>query len=81
MRVNQTIEFSFKIIHLKSKTNREENFGTSEELQDLAKNSSTATNRSEKKRARTMLGRKSAEQSDSATGKRSRAKAKFLLRR
>ena len=64
---------------MKSKTNREENFDTSEKLQDLTKNSGTATNRSNKKRARAMLGRKSAEQSDSATG--SRAKAKFLLRR
>ena len=39
----------FKIIHLKSKTNREENFDTIEELLDLTKNNGVATNRSEEK--------------------------------
>ena len=46
----------FKIIHLKSKMNREENFDRTEELQDLTKNNGTTTSRTEKKRARTIFG-------------------------
>ena len=71
----------FKIIHLKSKTNREENFGATEELRDLTKNNGTATTRSKKKGARTIFGTKSTKQPGSGTGKRSRAKPTFLLGR
>ena len=68
----------FKIVHLKSKTNREENFDAMEKLRDLTKNK---TSGSEKKRARTIFGAdtKSAEKYDSRYGKRSRTKPKFLL--
>ena len=44
LRVNQ-----FKIIHLKSKTNREKNFDVTEELRDLTKNNGTTTSGSKKK--------------------------------
>ena len=40
----------FKIIHLKSKTNREENFDATEELHDLTKNNDTTGNGNEKKK-------------------------------
>ena len=39
----------FKIIHLKSKTKREENFDATEELCDLSKNNDATTSRNEKK--------------------------------
>ena len=38
----------FKIIHLKSKTNREENFDATEELPDLTKNNTITTSGSKK---------------------------------
>ena len=69
-KTNDRIQF--KIIHLKSKTNREENFDATVELHNLS--------RVEKKRATTIFdaGTKSIEKS-SGYGKRSRAKPKFLL--
>ena len=39
----------FKIIHLKSKTKREENFDATEELCDLSKNNDATTRGNEKK--------------------------------
>ena len=39
----------FKIIHLKSKTKREENFDATEELCDLSKNNDATTSGNEKK--------------------------------
>ena len=39
-----------KIIHLKSKTNREENFDATEELRDLTKNNDATGNGNEKKK-------------------------------
>ena len=67
----------FKIIHLKSKKNREKNFDATKELRDLTKNNDTTTSGSKKKRVRTTFGTgsKSTEKHDSG----SRAKPKFLL--
>ena len=39
----------FKIIHLESKTKREENFDATEELRDLSKNNDATTSGNEKK--------------------------------
>ena len=63
-RINESEKndrIQFKIIHLKSKVNREVNFDTTEELQDLTKNNDTVTNRSKKKRTRTIFGTNSAQ--------------------
>ena len=46
----------FKIIHLKSKRNREETFDATEELHDLIKNNSAGTSGDNKKRVRTIFG-------------------------
>ena len=53
----------FKIIHLKSKTNTEEKFDTTEDLRDLTKNNGATASGSKKKRARKIFsaGSKSAE--------------------
>ena len=69
-----------KIIHLKSKTNREKIFDVTEELRDLTKNDST-TSGNEKKRARAIFGSgsKFIEKYNARDGKRFKAKPKFLL--
>ena len=69
----------FKIIHLKSKTNRDEIFNAAEELYDLTKNDS-ATSGNEKKRTRTIFGSdsKSVEEYNGQDGKWFRTKTKFL---
>ena len=69
----------FKIIHLKSKANREEKFDATDELRDLTKNDTATTG--SKKRARTIFGAgsKSIEKLNAGHGTRSRAKPKFLL--
>ena len=69
-----------KIIHLKSKTNREKIFDVTEELRDLTKNDST-TSGNEKKRARTIFGSgsKSVKEYNARDKKRCRAKPKFFL--
>ena len=46
----------FKITHLKSKTNREENLDATEEFHDLTKNNDATTSVDEKKRARAVSG-------------------------
>ena len=81
MRVKTNDRIQLKIIHGKSKTNREENFDTTEELRDLTKNNGSTTSGSKKKRTRTIFGAgaKSAEKYNSGYGKRSRAKPEFLL--
>ena len=73
----------FKIIHVKSKANREENFDATEELRVLTKNNSTTTIGSKKKRARTIFDTvtKFVEKYNVGHGKRSIAKPKFLLGR
>ena len=45
----------FKIIHLKSKTKREENFDATEELCDLSKNNDATTSGNEKKEREQFL--------------------------
>ena len=77
--LNNRIEF--KIIHLRSKTNREENFDAMEELRDLTKNNGTTTSGSKKKRARTIFGSctKSVEKYNAGHGKGYGATPKFLL--
>ena len=62
---------------MKSKTNDD----ATEELRDLTKDNGAGTNRSKKKRARTIFGTKSTEQIGSGTGKRSRSKLKIFLGR
>ena len=73
----------FKIIHLKSKTKREENFDATEELCDLSKNNDATTSGNEKKRARTIFGAgtKCIEKYNVGQGKIYRAKPKFILGR
>ena len=65
----------FKIIHLKSKTNREEIFGATEKFYDLT------TSGNEKKKARKIFGSgsKSVDEYNARDGKRFRGKPKFLL--
>ena len=76
----------FKIIHLKSGTNSEENFDVTEELHDLNKNNGPGTSGDNKKRAKTIFGTsyrdaKSSEQSGSGTKSQDRTKPRFLLGR
>ena len=75
------VRIQFKIIHLKSKTNREEKLDTTVELIYLTKNDTTTTG--SKKRARTNFGEetKSIEKLNAEHGIKSRAKPKFLLGR
>ena len=71
----------FKIIHLKSKTNREENFDATEELYNLTRNNDATTSGNEKKRTRTIFGAgtKSVEKYNAGPRKWSTANPKFLF--
>ena len=69
----------FKIIHLKSKTNWEENFDATEELYNLTRNNDATTSGNEKKRTRTIFGAgtKSVEKYNAGPGKWSTANPKI----
>ena len=56
IRVKKNERIQFRIIHLKSKTNREETADATEELCNLNKNNGAGTSGDSKKRARTFFG-------------------------